>query len=57
MTKQRSLDVDKVTSALKRAAAAATSGARDARSGKFVADSAAKRPPASATVEAGKNKK
>lgn len=57
MPKQRTLDVDKVTSALKRAAAAAASGARDAQSGKFVAGSAAKMPPTSTTIDAVKDKK
>jgi hypothetical protein len=46
MTKTRTVDVDKVTASLKKAAAAATSGSRDVRAGKFVATDATKRPAA-----------
>ncbi len=37
MSKKRTLDVEKVSAALKRAAAAAVSGQRDAKSGRFTA--------------------
>ena len=37
MSKKRTLDMEKVSAALKRAAAAAVSGQRDAKSGRFTA--------------------
>ena len=51
MSKERSLDVEKVNSALKRAAAAATSGDRNARAGRFTAVSATKKHPSTTVVE------
>ena len=56
MAKQRTLDVEKVTEALKRAARAAVTGGREDRNGQFAPTSAVKTPTSANKNTSGKKK-
>ena len=56
MAKERTLDIEKVNAALKRAARLAVTGSRDDRNGRFISGETAKKSGASSMSQSAKEK-